>query len=287
LPRSDCALPILSIGDELAVSGKFCHKDVVFSAHWTKECLAMKSPAKSTLRLAKIALTALSVTCLGTVYAQDAAESVEKPEIVKVAKPGQLTEEQLGNLLKALGLDVKKLESRYDFQFKAVHNKEEWELSMTAVLSQDGSSIWLMAWLDQLPRSAADVPRTALLRLLSDNDRMGNGKFFAYVATNRRFVLQRVVANENVTTKTFRAWLDDLGLSVAETFDHWSVANWTSTEGGTSTAASSTPAASTKPQSGATGSTSGRGSSPAPNFEGAGQNPIRTALPAKTDAIRK
>jgi hypothetical protein len=247
----------------------------------------MKSPARSAFGLAKVTLAALSVTGLGSVYADDRTAPADKPEIVKIAKPGQLTEEQLGNLLKALGLEVKKLESRYDFQFKAVHNKEEWELSMTAVLSQDGSSIWLMAWLDQLPRSAADVPRTALLRLLSDNDRLGNGKFFAYVATNRRFVLQRVVPNENVTTKAFRAWLDDLGLSVAETYDHWSVANWTSAEGSTSTAASSTPAATAKPQGGTTGAASTRGPSSAPNFEGAGQNPIRTALPAKTDTLRK
>ena len=144
-----------------------------------------------------------------------AATSASKTDATaKVMKPGQINEEQLGNLLKAMGLEATKIDSRYDFQFKAVHNKEEWDLSMTAVLSQDGSAIWLMAWLDQLPKSSADVPRTALLRLLSDNDRLGNGKFFAYVATNRRFVLQRVVANEGVTTRVFRGWLDDLGGSV-------------------------------------------------------------------------
>ena len=38
---------------------------------------------------------------------------------------------------------------------------------MSAVLSQNGQSIWLMAWLDELPRSSAEVPRAALLRLLA------------------------------------------------------------------------------------------------------------------------
>lgn len=142
------------------------------------------------------------------------------------AAGGQLTEASLGNLLGAMGLETKKVDQRYDFTFKAVHNKEEWDLSMTAVLSQDGSSVWVMAWLDECPRSAADVPRTALLRLLSDNDRMGNGKFFAYVASNRRFVLQRVIPNENITTAYFRGILQDLGGSVVQTYPHWAVANW-------------------------------------------------------------
>ena len=91
------------------------------------------------------------------------------------ASRGQLNEQSLGNLLAAMGLKVKKVEKRYDFSFTAQYSGEEWELSMSAVLSQNGESIWLMAWLDELPRSATDVPRTALLRLLADNDRLGKG----------------------------------------------------------------------------------------------------------------
>ena len=222
-----------------------------------------------------------------------AATSASKTDATaKAVKPGQINEEQLGNLLKAMGLEATKIDSRYDFQFKAVHNKEEWDLSMTAVLSQDGSAIWLMAWLDQLPKSSADVPRTALLRLLSDNDRLGNGKFFAYVATNRRFVLQRVVANEGVTTRVFRGWLDDLGGSVADSFDHWSVSAWKATDGSNSTATTKSVPSNTKPQTaGVDGETDddAGGSKPTgnPSFKGAGQNPIRTALPEKPGTIRK
>ena len=206
----------------------------------------------------------------------------------KVVKPGQINEEQLGNLLKAMGLEATKVDSRYDFQFKAIHNKEEWDLSMTAVLSQDGSAIWLMAWLDQLPKSSADVPRTALLRLLSDNDRLGNGKFFAYVATNRRFVLQRVVANEGVTTRVFRGWLDDLGGSVDDSFDHWSVSAWKATDGSNSTATTKSVPSNSKTQTGEAdddAATTKPGSGP--SFKGAGQNPIRTALPEKPGTSRK
>lgn len=244
------------------------------------------------------AVTVVAWTFLG-VPSLPAADPAPKPTVTdaakteaapKVTKPGSITEEQLGNLLKAMGLEAKKIESRYDFEFKAVQNKEEWNLSMTAVLSQDGSSIWLMAWLDQLPKSSADVPRTALLRLLSDNDRLGNGKFFAYVATNRRFVLQRVISNEAVTTKAFRGWLDDLGAGVVDTYDHWSVASWKATDG-SSTA--STKAAPAKPQTAQADPNDDDNDNDAttkpatgPSFKGAGQNPVRTALPTKPGTSR-
>ncbi|MAT14105.1 MAG: hypothetical protein CMJ46_02415 [Planctomyces sp.] len=138
----------------------------------------------------------------------------------------QLTNEDLGNLLRGLGLKPVIEESRYDFQFKAMHKEEEWELSMSAVISQNGKSIWVMAWLDELPQSANDVSRLALLRLLSENDRLGNGKFFAYIASNRRFVMQRVINNENLSAQEFRTILEDLGFSVAETYPAWNSANW-------------------------------------------------------------
>lgn len=259
----------------------------------------MKISLRAKFWAGAVTVVATAWTFLG-VPSLPAQEAAPKPTVSNTAKdaapkaapkPGSITEEQLGNLLKAMGLEAKKIESRYDFEFKAVQNKEEWNLSMTAVLSQDGSSIWLMAWLDQLPKSSADVPRTALLRLLSDNDRLGNGKFFAYVATNRRFVLQRVIPNETVTTKAFRGWLDDLGAGVVDTYDHWSVAAWKAADASnTASTAKAAPvttakakaddddddddeAATTKPATG-------------PSFKGAGQNPTRTALPTKPGTSR-
>jgi hypothetical protein len=139
---------------------------------------------------------------------------------------GQLTEDSLGTMLQAMGLEPKKVSKRYDFAFRTLFEGEEWTLSMSSVLSQNGQSVWVMAWLDELPRSAADVPRTALLRLLADNDRLGKGKFFAYIASNRRFVLQRTVENRDMTTAAFRSALQDLGASVVQTYPHWAVANW-------------------------------------------------------------
>ena len=143
-----------------------------------------------------------------------------------VAKAGALNEESLGTLLTTLGLKPTKNEQRYDFDFTAVIAEEEWALSMSTVLSQDGNYVWIMAWLDELPKSSADVPRTALLRLLSLNDTMGKGRFFAYINSNRRFVLQQVIPNENMTAAIYRDNLKELGKIVVETFPVWSVANW-------------------------------------------------------------
>lgn len=165
----------------------------------------------------------VSAAVLSVVFSAGTSPAEEGATETRV---GQLTEESLGNLLDAMGLEPKKEEKRFDFNFKALYEGEEWELTMSTVLSENGQSIWIMAWLDELPKTANEVPRTALLRLLAQNDRLGKGKFFAYIAGNRRFVLQRVVDNTGITTSTFRDMLKDLGGSVVETYPHWSVANW-------------------------------------------------------------
>lgn len=145
------------------------------------------------------------------------------------AGPTRVTEDELGQMIAAIGLQPDKKQQRYDFAFRASLEDQQWELSMSAVLSQDGESLWVMAWLDELPKSASDVPRTALLRLLAENDALGNGKFFAYIPNNRRFVLQRVVPNADLTSAKLRVVLQDLGTSVVETYQVWSVANWNPT----------------------------------------------------------
>src|SRR6516225_12216085 len=117
-------------------------------------------------------------------------------------RKGQLTLEGLGKLLAAMGLKATKEKTQYNFTFPAKLDVE-WNMTMSAVLSADEDSIWLMAWLNELPKSAADVPRTALLRLLAENDKMGRA-FFAYMPTTRRFILERVVENEGITTESFK-----------------------------------------------------------------------------------
>ena len=158
-------------------------------------------------------------------------------------KPGQINEEQLGQVITALGLKPNKIQQRYDFAFTAKFEEEEWQLSMSSVLSQDGEWVWVMAWLDELPTNSADVPRTALLRLLAENDHLGNGKFFAYIPANRRFVMQVSFPNEDMTSAKMMEVLKDLGTTVIETYPQWSVANWKESAAKESTAASSSPPA--------------------------------------------
>lgn len=161
--------------------------------------------------------------------AQDAAPA--KPAAPAAAKeapaPGSLTEESLKKLLEAIGLKPTQSQSRFDFAFTLKpQGGEDWNLSMSAVLSSDAKTIWIMAWLDELPRSSRDVPRTALLKLLAENDLMGKGKFFSYIPANRRFALQQVVENHSMTTQKFHRMLVDLGHTVIETYGFWSVEAW-------------------------------------------------------------
>lgn len=167
---------------------------------------------------------------VSTVSAQEtkaAKEKADAPEVQPAPLPGQISETELGEMLGAIGLKPTKTEQRYDFAFKTSYRGEEWKFSMSAVLSRNGQSMWIMAWLDQIPTTSSEVPRTALLRLLAANDRLGEGKFFAYIPTNKRFVMQRVVANRDMNNKKMMELLQDLAASVADEYPTWAVANWT------------------------------------------------------------
>lgn len=164
---------------------------------------------------------------VSTVTAQETKqEKSESPEVQPAPLPGQLSEAELGEMLSAVGLKPTKTEQRYDFAFKTSYRGEEWKFSMSAVLSRNGQSMWVMAWLDQIPSTASEVPRTRLLQLLAANDRLGEGKFFAYIPSNKRFVMQRVVANRDMTNKKMMELLQDLAASVADEYPVWAVVNW-------------------------------------------------------------
>ncbi len=173
-------------------------------------------------------MKALSAVMLPALLLLSSVSTVAAQEAATTATPvaGQLSEADLGNILAAIGLKPTKTEQRYDFAFKTSYRGEEWKFSMSAVLSRNGESVWVMAWLDQIPQTANEVPRTALLRLLAANDRLGNGKFFAYIPTNKRFVLQRIVKNEDMSSKKVMELLQDLAASVADEYPTWAVTNW-------------------------------------------------------------
>ena len=177
--------------------------------------------------------TAAALTGLAPAMAMAQAAAPAKPVVAtpaaskEAAAPGALNEDTLKKMLEAIGLKPTQSQSRFDFAFALKpQGGEEWNLSMSAVLSSDARTIWVMAWLDELPRSSRDVPRTALLKLLAENDLLGKGKFFSYIPSNRRFALQQVVENHSMTTRKFHGMLVELGHTVIDTYGFWSVEAW-------------------------------------------------------------
>jgi len=146
----------------------------------------------------------------------------------------QLTVEALGTMLEAMGLKPNKFESSFNFTFPFKAKTEgdkadkdvEWNMTMAATMSTDEQGIWLTAFLAELPQTAADVPRTALLRLLAQNDELGEGIFFAYIPKVKKIVLECFIANEDISSALFKECLTDLASRVAATQQYWNVADW-------------------------------------------------------------
>jgi len=146
----------------------------------------------------------------------------------------QLSVEALGTMLEAMGLKPNKFESSFNFTFPFKAKTEgdkadkdvEWNMTMAATMSTDEQGIWVTAFLAELPQTAADVPRTALLRLLAQNDEMGEGIFFAYIPKVKKIVLECFLANEDINSALFKECLTDLASRVAATQQYWNVAEW-------------------------------------------------------------
>ena len=143
-----------------------------------------------------------------------------------VSKSGSVDPASLGRMLVTLGLKPTAAGTRFDFEFQKQEGDQEWGFAMSAVLSQDAKTIWLMAWLEEMPKQASKVPAAALLKMLSENDRLGNGKFFAYDRQNRRFLMQRVMPNAGISPELLRTVIDDMAKGVIGSHLTWSVARW-------------------------------------------------------------
>ena len=173
--------------------------------------------------LATTALAADKSADKSKLKADDAGKAPAKAH--KAPVDGQLSLEALGNLLDAMGLKPAKFETSFNFTFP-FKAEIEWNMAMTATMSADDQGIWITAWLAELPQSAAEVPRTALLRLLAQNDELGGGIFFAYISKVRKIVLECMVANEDITSASFKEDIRDLATKVSETQPFWNVAEW-------------------------------------------------------------
>ena len=143
-----------------------------------------------------------------------------------VSSAGSVNSDGLGRMLGTLGLKPRAAGTRFDFEFQSLQGDQEWGFAMSVVISQDAGTIWVMAWLEEMPKQAAKVPAAALLRMLAENDRLGNGKFFAYDRQNRRFLMQRVIPNRGITPAVLREVFQDMAKGVMGSHSTWSVARW-------------------------------------------------------------
>ncbi|HEY3963243.1 MAG TPA: hypothetical protein VGM05_01720 [Planctomycetaceae bacterium] len=176
-------------------------------------------------------LTALGGTLATAALAAD-KEKAGDPDKASAKKSaaakGPLSLEALGVLLEALGLKPTKYESSYDFTFP-FKAESEWNMTMRATMSTDELGIWITAFLAEMPQTAADVPRTALLKLLAQNDDLGDGIFFAYIPKVRQIVLERMIDNEGITSASFKESIRELATRVTETQPLWTVSEWKQT----------------------------------------------------------
>ena len=182
-------------------------------------------------------LAALGGTLATAALAAD-KEKAGDPEKASAKKPaaakGQLSLEALGTLMEAMGLKPTKYESSFNFTFP-FKAEAEWNMTMTATMSTDEMGIWITAYLADMPQTAADVPRTALLKLLAQNDELGDGIFFAYIPKVRKIVLERMIANEGITSASFKESIRELATRVTETQPLWTVSEWKQTPASGST----------------------------------------------------
>ncbi len=131
---------------------------------------------------------------------------------------------QLGAMISQMGLEPYRIQSRYDFQYRAKLDGQEIELSLSAVLREDDSLIRVRAWLDPLP--AGTIPGGPLLDMLSRNEEMNRGLRFAYSKQTGRFLLEKTVPNKEITPELLATIFQDVSLSVTENWSVWSTSSW-------------------------------------------------------------
>ena len=180
-------------------------------------------------RITIVASVFLLVLVAWAVDWTDAADGVGanvKVGTAPAAGTGSADTSSLGRMLGELGIAPRVTGTRFDFEFASREEDQEWAFAMSVVLSQDAGTVWVMAWLEEMPGQASKVPAAALLRMLSANDSLGNGKFFAYDRRNRRFLMQRVLPNRGITASGLRGVFQDIARGVIVSHSTWSLARW-------------------------------------------------------------
>lgn len=137
-----------------------------------------------------------------------------------------LTPESLGTLLREdMGLDASPFENRHDFLYKADLQNQELELFFSVALSTDQKQLRVRAWLDPLPEGM--ISEEPLLKLLNRNAELTAGLHYAYSREGRRFLIEAVLKNDQMTAEKLKTALNEVSMEVATSWGLWATSEWT------------------------------------------------------------
>jgi hypothetical protein len=149
---------------------------------------------------------------------QDPAPAASKAEVVPA---GGYTAAQLGDTLRNMGYDPKPQKNvNGGTYYTLLFERGTWTFSLTVVLSNDGTYLWLSSPLTQIPDGAQASPQ-ALLKLMERNYQIGPSFFSFRPAQGNRIYLSAPIANHNLTPAKFRSQMDEFLSTIQETYPLW------------------------------------------------------------------
>ncbi|HCS50296.1 MAG TPA: hypothetical protein DIW81_01680 [Planctomycetaceae bacterium] len=164
-----------------------------------------------------------------TPTASPAAESNKAAFPVKqiaesTAANTQLTMNDLGRLIQELQLTPKLVGSQYDVVYQAEMNDQEIEVFFSLKLTNDHSKVRIRAWLDPLPES--EISEKHLLELLAAGSELESCFHFGYNKDVKRFLLEAIVPNQNLTSKDLDTTMLQVSEEVSNTWLLWATSEW-------------------------------------------------------------
>jgi hypothetical protein len=159
---------------------------------------------------------------LGPGPAGKSADDGDEPKAKKTA--GKiLTSESLSEMLDSMGYDFRaETLASGNVIYLVTIPSDTWKFMVEVSVAPNGSLVWLLAPLQQLP---AAVPGEPLVRLLQENWTI-YPQTFAIPKDGRRLYLQRAVENQNITPARLRAAIESMTGAIRNTAPLWDASKW-------------------------------------------------------------
>ncbi len=138
---------------------------------------------------------------------------------------GRLDAAGLRAMLTALGYPPREARGEPGVELEIVlHPQDGRAITTRVTLSQDGSIVWLVAWLKKVPPGRT-ISGNAILGMLEENDAIGP-THFSYNESRRWFYLNKPIPNQDMTAEKLRGELNHLATMVARTESLWDPDRW-------------------------------------------------------------